>query len=284
MLELSPGLDDRALAAIATLEREVLEADGGRLKLEWGTLRSRRPEEVNDLLWWDGDRLVGFLGSYSFGGGEPEVTGMVAPDARRSGVATRLLDVAVPLWQAKGHRRVLLVVPRASDAGRALALNRGGSLDHSEHAMALVGTPDEGTPDPHLTLRPAEQADVPELSRLMEAAFGRPAFDLADEISSGRSRTLVVERDGAPVGTLRVSDEDEGAGIYGFVVDPALQGRGIGRDVLRRVCRQLRADGVERVGLEVAVDNPHALGLYTSTGFTEVTTEDYYALPVPEGP
>ena len=284
MLELSSGLDDRALAAIAALEREVLAADGGRLKLEWGVLRARSAEEVNDLRWWDGDRLVGFLGSYSFGGGEPEVTGMVAPGTRRAGVATRLLDAAVPLWQAKGHRRVLLVVPRASDAGRALALGRGGSLDHSEHAMVLVGTPDEGTPDPSLGLRPAELSDVPELSRLLEAAFGRPAFDLADEVSSGRSRTLVIERDGAPVGTLRVNDEDEGAGIYGFVVDPALQGKGIGRDVLRRVCRQLRAEGVERIGLEVAVDNPHALGLYTSTGFAEVTTEDYYALVVPAAP
>lgn len=281
MLELAAGLDDRALRAIADLEREVIAADGGRLKLEWGVLRSRSNGEVNDVLWWDGDRLVGFLGCYSFGAGEPEVAGMVAPAARRTGVATRLLDAALPIWQAHGHRRVLLVVPRQSDAGRALALGRGGVLDHSEHAMRLVGTPDEGTPDPRLALRPAEPADVPAMSRLLEAAFGRPALDLDDELASGRSRTLVAERDGVAVGSLRVSREDEGAGVYGFVVEPALQGRGIGRDVLRRVCRQLRAEGVERIALEVAVDNPRALGLYTSVGFTEVTTEDYYALPVP---
>jgi ribosomal protein S18 acetylase RimI-like enzyme len=51
--------------------------------------------------------------------------------------------------------------------------------------------------------------------------------------------------------------------------------------VLRRVCQQLRAQGAQQIGLEVAVDNDRALGLYTSIGFTPVTTEDYYVLPIP---
>jgi ribosomal protein S18 acetylase RimI-like enzyme len=63
-------------------------------------------------------------------------------------------------------------------------------------------------------------------------------------------------------------------------VDPAWQGRGIGRDVLRQVCRELRDEGVQRIGLEVAVENDHALGLYGSLGFTQITTEDYYELPL----
>ena len=55
--------------------------------------------------------------------------------------------------------------------------------------------------------------------------------------------------------------------------------RGIGRDVLHRLCRSARADGATSVHLEVATDNGRALHLYTSLGFTPVTTEDYYALP-----
>jgi ribosomal protein S18 acetylase RimI-like enzyme len=45
------------------------------------------------------------------------------------------------------------------------------------------------------------------------------------------------------------------------------------------VCEQLRADGARRIGLEVAVENDRALGLYTSVGFEAVTTEDYFTLP-----
>jgi ribosomal protein S18 acetylase RimI-like enzyme len=82
------------------------------------------------------------------------------------------------------------------------------------------------------------------------------------------------------VGTLRLHRDGDDAGIYGFVVDPAWQGRGIGRDALGRACELARSEGAGRVRLEVAVGNDRALGLYTSVGFAPVTTEDYYALSV----
>jgi ribosomal protein S18 acetylase RimI-like enzyme len=94
-----------------------------------------------------------------------------------------------------------------------------------------------------------------------------------------REWTVLVERSGEPVGTLRLTRDGEDAGIYGFVIDPSWRGRGIGRAALRRACQELRADGVSRVGLEVDVENDRALGLYTSIGFAPVTTEDYFALP-----
>lgn len=50
--------------------------------------------------------------------------------------------------------------------------------------------------------------------------------------------------------------------------------------MLRRLCRDAFAAGATRVHLEVVVGNERALGLYTSLGFRQVATEDYYALPV----
>jgi ribosomal protein S18 acetylase RimI-like enzyme len=91
---------------------------------------------------------------------------------------------------------------------------------------------------------------------------------------------LVVDLDGSAVGTLSVSRDGGDAGIYGFVIDPAWQSRGLGRDALRRACEQLRVDGARRIGLDVAVDNDRALALYRSVGFMPVTTEDYFALPM----
>jgi ribosomal protein S18 acetylase RimI-like enzyme len=90
---------------------------------------------------------------------------------------------------------------------------------------------------------------------------------------------LVIELSGSAVGTMRVIRDGNDAAIYGFVIDPTQQGRGLGREALRRVCEELRADGVHHVRLEVAVENDRALRLYTSLGFTPVATEDYYALP-----
>ncbi len=129
-------------------------------------------------------------------------------------------------------------------------------------------------------MRTATLADASELSRLLAAAFGEPPIDLADRLAEDSARTVLVELEGAAVGTIRVTRDDDTAGIYGFAVDPAWQGRGIGRDALRRVCRELRDEGIRRIGLEVAVENDHALGLYTSLGFNQTTTEDYYEFPL----
>ena len=64
VVDLSAGLSPAALRAIADLERRVVAADGGRLKLEWNALRHRSGRDVEDVLWWDGERLLGFLGIY----------------------------------------------------------------------------------------------------------------------------------------------------------------------------------------------------------------------------
>lgn len=280
MLDRAAGLSSRALLAIADLERRVIEADGGRLKLEWGALRRRSGGSVEDLLWWEDDRLLGFLGLYGYGS-TLELAGMVAPDARRRGVATALLDAAVPLCRARECRQMLLIVPRPSVGGRRLAQHRGGVLEHSEHALILSGAPTDGPRDPALSLRVASATDVPFLARVLEAGFGWPApDDLPARLDSPGQRTLVIERHDSAVGTLRVNRDGGEARIHGFVVDPPWQGRGIGRDALRRACEELRAEGASRIGLEVAVDNDRALGLYTSIGFEPVTTEDYFALPM----
>jgi ribosomal protein S18 acetylase RimI-like enzyme len=276
-LQRRAGLTPDELAAIAGLEQRVVAADGGRLKLEWDSLRGRSGEAVEDVLWWDSGQLVGFLGLYAFGGANLELAGMVDPLARRRGIATALLDTAAELARERGRDCVLLVCPRATETGAGFAAARAAALDHSEHALVLGGEPVDGAADPSLVLRPARDEDGDDVNRLLEAGFGHRPAATRPSLEHGH---YVVERDGSIVSYLRLTMVDGVGGVYGFVVDPQSRGRGIGRDVLRRACRQLRGQGAERVGLEVAVENEHALGLYTSLGFEPVVTEDYYRLPV----
>ena len=275
MVNLSAGLSLPTLDAVADLERRVVAADGGRLKLEWNALRHRSGRYVEDVLWWEGERLLGFLGIYTHGAPTIELAGMVDPDARRRGIGTALLDAGLRVCQQREHTSVLLVVPRASVAGRSLAQRRGGSLDHSEHALQLLGEPAEVPADPRVTVRAATPEDQPEVRELLRLGFDWEPPEAADSDPN----TLVVERDGQLIGTVRLNPERDGASVSGFVIHPDHQGRGIGRDVLHRLCRTARADGATAVNLEVATNNDRALHLYTSLGFRLVITEDYYALP-----
>jgi ribosomal protein S18 acetylase RimI-like enzyme len=277
MLTALHGLTDADLAAIAGLEGRVVAHDGGRLKLEWGVLRTRSGNQVDDLMWRDGNRALGFLGFYSFGGADLELTGMVDPVARREGIGDALLAAAIPIARERGWSKALLVTPRSSPAGKAFALAHGAVLEHSEHHLSLGPTPPAAAHDVHVALRPAADADTAEVSRILATAFGseHPTPVQAD---GEDEQTYVIAREAVTVGTVRVSRQGTSAGIYGFAVDPPLQGKGIGRAVLNQLCTQLRADACEHVTIEVEVDNERALDLYLSVGFEPRTTEDYYSL------
>jgi ribosomal protein S18 acetylase RimI-like enzyme len=274
-------LDAAALAAVADLERRVVAVDGGRLKLEYGVLRHRDGERTNDLLWWDGDRCVGFCGLYVFGP-EPELAGMVDPGHRRTGIGSELLRTAAGLLADRGLDRTLLVTPRTTPAGAAFAAAHDGVHTHSEHYLVLDGIPEPGERHRDVVVREATDGDVPVMRRLLAAAFEEDEDDdddgLRELMRAPETTQLAFERDGVVVGCLRLSGDSDRTAIFGFVVDPSLQGQGIGRAVLQRVCAQLRADGVRQITLEVEVDNDHALGLYTSVGFVQQVTEDYFAV------
>lgn len=272
MLKTTNGLSDSQVQDLLDLERRVVDADGGRLKLEVATLG--RGQQV---LWQEDGRLLGFLGVYAFGAPAVELAGAVDPAARRRGIGGALLAEAVRLTQ--GRAPVLLLVPRTSAGGRALAERAGARLGHSEHALVLSGPP-TGRPGPAVAVRPAGEPDAAVVSQLLSAGFDEPArLPSADDLA----HTLVVEvPEGGghvPVGTLRLTRDGGSAAVHGFVIDPSRQGRGLGREVLRQVSAQALQDGATSVRLEVATDNERALGLYTSLGFAPVITEDYWRLP-----
>lgn len=276
------GLTDAQREAIAELERRVVANDGGRLKLEWEILRQRPRTEVNDLLAWDGSVLVGFCGLYSFGA-EPEIAGAVDPSCRRRGVASVLLDRALEILGGRGAVAALLVTPAASGAGRAFAGARGATFHHAEHHLELPGSPIGPPPvraeTAGLCVRPATPDDRGAVVEILADAFGDGAAPFAE--GAANDLALVVERHAEVVGALRLSVSRGAAGIYGFAVRSGLRGRGIGRAALYAACLEARRRGATTVTLEVAVENDHALGLYTSVGFERRTTEEYFEIAVP---
>lgn len=272
------GLSGPDLAAVAELEARVIAADGGRLKLEWPWLRSRTAGQVNDFLWREHGQMLGFAGLYGMGhAGTVEIAGMVDPRARRRGIGTALLNDALLIAAERSFDEALLVVPRNHAGGFEFALAHGGTLDHSEHALLLTERPAGSAGAEGLAFRRADEDDIPQLSWLLTAGFGDAPSSYERMLSDPASRTLMIEREDEVVGTLRVIDD---SGIYGFVIDPKHQGKGLGREALRLTCEDLFDRGAESVHLEVEVNNDRALGLYTSLGFTLVSTEDYYALEV----
>ena len=72
-----------------------------------------------------------------------------------------------------------------------------------------------------------------------------------------------------------------GGWIAGLGVLPEFRRRGYGREILTQAVGRLASSGVERIALEVSVENEGALTLYESAGFEVVTGYDYYAVSLP---
>jgi ribosomal protein S18 acetylase RimI-like enzyme len=140
--------------------------------------------------------------------------------------------------------------------------------------------------DERLQFREARIDDLPAFKQITAEAFGM-ADDEVDwyslhALENPARRYYLATLSNVVIGKLDVSLGEQSAFIYGFAVLPEYRGRGHGRQILARTIQELLAQGRERIALEVATQNRHALSLYQSCGFRETGSYDYYAFAVSE--
>jgi len=121
-------------------------------------------------------------------------------------------------------------------------------------------------------LRPGGTDDLDEVMRIMGAAFP-PSYgeawtrsQCAGILPMAGVTLTVAEEGGTAIGfalARAVADEAE---LLLLAVDPARQGRGVGRSLLDQYVTEARAAGAHRLHLEVRDGNP-AVTLYRDAGF-----------------
>src|SRR5450830_696625 len=84
-------------------------------RLDFGMLETRPEGSISDVLWYESGQLVGFAGMNSYGNpSEVEVTILVHPDFRRSGMGRIMARAVVRECHSRGVRLLLLVLPKES--------------------------------------------------------------------------------------------------------------------------------------------------------------------------
>ena len=86
----------------------------------------------------------------------------------------------------------------------------------------------------------------------------------------------VMQRDGRIIGYFLMSVAAGEAHVLNICIDPAHQGQGRGRQLLRALVHIARGRGAERVFLEVRPSNTGAISLYHSEGFNEIGRRPRY--------
>jgi aminoglycoside 6'-N-acetyltransferase len=111
-----------------------------------------------------------------------------------------------------------------------------------------------------VALLPVRAEHVPALRRILHTPEVRARWGDAD--------------DGSVCGLVQYGEEDDPAYRHASIdifLDPAVQGRGLGRDAVRTIARHLLGDlGHHRLVIDPAADNEAAIRCYAAVGFRPV--------------
>jgi ribosomal protein S18 acetylase RimI-like enzyme len=272
-------LTEAVIAEIAQLVALCNEHDGLRVRIPLEALRERSGYEIDDFLYYEQGELVGYLYVDSWGKKEKEVTGVVAPTFRRQGIARQLFEAACVEYKARGVECIIVVCEQSSHSGHAFAKAVKAHHDFAEHEMILENFNERNQTDPQFQMHPATLGDKEALVSIMATDMGdeEAARQLVEELyQTSNQEIYLAALDGKPLGCLRLDDQGEAVGIYGFVIRPEHRGRGYGRQMLEYIIRRIQDAGPRTIMLEVETENHNAIGLYKSCGFQIRTTYEYF--------
>ena len=282
-------LTDEQQSAVLALVAAAQEQDGVAPMSEQSLLaaRGRSGRPVEHLLAYVDDDLAGYL-QVDEGEEAPSAELVVAPSRRRQGVGSGLFSRIRPGTRIWAHGD--LVASDAFAAAHGLEVVRelfvlgrrfdeAGPVDEPVLPQGLVARPFRPGHDESEWLRVnaaafAHHAEQGQMTRAdLDARMEEPWFDPEGLI-------LVVPADdpdtvAASHWTKRHSPEV--GEVYVVAVDPAYQGRGLGRPVTLLGLRYLQEQGVEDVILYVDGDNPAALKVYRGLGFTTRSVDRMFA-------
>ncbi|TDO14197.1 mycothiol synthase [Mycobacterium sp. BK086] len=289
---LTPVEQEQVRALIETATRSDGVAPVGEQ-----VLRELPHARTRHLIAVDGDAVVGYL---NLTPGRDDADGMgelvVEPRARRRGIGTALLraaaeatDGAVRFW-AHG------TLPAAQAVADALGLTVVREL--MQMRRSLHDVPDLVEPE-GITLRTYQgPTDDAELLRVNNAAFSWHPEQGGWEQSQLDERRgeswfdpeglflAVDDQTGALLGFhwTKVHADEPGLGeVYVVGVDPAAQGRGLGRTLtlvgLHHLARRLASHDEREVMLYVEADNTAAVKTYERLGFAVSSVDTAYRPP-----
>jgi ribosomal-protein-alanine N-acetyltransferase len=129
-----------------------------------------------------------------------------------------------------------------------------------------------------LEFAPMTVRDVEEVVRIENDAYPFPwtRGNFLDSLDNRYDAWVLREIDGRLAGYFLLMSAVDDVHLLNITVRPDLQGQGIGRYLLDKVCALAKTAGIHQILLEVRPSNQHALAVYRHAGFQMIGTRKKY--------
>ncbi|WP_086313187.1 hypothetical protein A5821_000732 [Enterococcus sp. 7F3_DIV0205] len=227
-------------------------------------------EKVDHLLCWEEDVLVGYAALSNFDPEELEVTIIAQPNKK---IIDKIQEAIVSFSRQRMIKEILWIIDRKDHFLNSYVKEVSGyKYSFSEYAMILATDQFVLTPSDYAI----EPARIEEAKAIAALEYGKSTDEIVPIDQEDLKKTLVLRENGQVIASIRLENEDNSYGIYGFVVRPDYRGQGIGRKIICQLVQQLIDKQATKIYLEVDSTNEAARHLYHSIGFEEQTLFDYY--------
>lgn len=238
--------------------------------------------------------IVSFLSLFQPTRAAAELSGATLPAFRKRGIwnahishlKNSYLQMETPehkpVWEQLPE--FLFVCNDASKDGLEMLSYWNAVLQFSEFLMEYTG---QSEPDKKeaaagkALVRKAVKEDLPELIPLAANIFTQSLQEAEDYIASSIYSPLrqqyLLEYQERLIGIGSITLENNIMFIYGLGIDTAFRRQGFGKILLKELIK-LAPDSSTAIRLEVDDQNAKALPLYTSCGFTPISTYRYFKL------
>jgi mycothiol synthase len=262
---------------VAAVRRESEAVDGADPLDEAGRMALAHAGLDGAALWIDGDDGFALLRGHG-------LDLAVRPDARGSGLGTALARAAL----AEAPREVTAWSHVDHPAARAIAERVGLAVTRELWVMERAAEPVDVPAVDGVTIRGYRPDDADEVIRVNATAFAHhpeqgsmDAANLAERMAEpwfDPAGLLVADTGDGLLGFHWTKQHSADLGeVYVVAVDPAAQGRGLGRALTAAGLAHLASLGVRRIILYVESDNDPAVATYSHLGFAHTQTHVQYA-------
>jgi mycothiol synthase len=252
------------------------EADGVS-PIDEATVRAIGRHDLDGGTLWTAGEAFAFLRGH-------DLDLAVSPEHRRAGLGRALAEAAL----AEAPPRTTAWAHADHPAAASLARRFGFEAVRALWVMSREAGPVDVPEIRGVTIRGYRDSDADEVIRVNAAAFaGHPeqgsmdAADLAARMAESwfDPADLLVAESAAGLLAFHWTKQHsaELGEVYVVAVDPAAQGRGLGRAVTAAGLAHLASRGVRRIILYVESDNDAAVATYSKLGFTHTSTHVQYA-------